>query len=38
LVLVGVVVIMLMVTGLATLLPTLRALRANAIDILRWDS
>ena len=38
LVLFGVVSLMLAVTGIAALLPTLRALRANAIDVLRWDS
>jgi hypothetical protein len=38
LVLLGVVALMLVIAGLAALLPTLRALRADAIDILRWDS
>jgi ABC-type antimicrobial peptide transport system permease subunit len=37
-VLLGVVVLMLAIAGLAALLPTLRALRADAIDVLRWDS
>jgi len=38
LVLSGVVVLMLAVAGFAALLPVLRALRVNAIDILRRDS
>jgi len=38
LVLLGVIVLMLAIAGLAALLPTLRALRADAIDVLRWDT